>query len=250
MDVRLACFALLASVALAGCGAPDAPAVPSGRIDGALVDHMLRPWPDAAVHLVELDVWTRTTELGGFSFMGVPPGLYTLEASIVDIGMDRELVIVEDDVTRVILQVFKLPDPEPYISQLTHPAHVQIAEPGERCEDCHWSALFKSEAPQAVTVLAMWDPVLAPGFETHVILELTDQDGQRLLDPMDRRDETRQDELSVLCFRIPGADLPDSVRQVVMDVTFDADNPLPHIDFRIDTFLFIQYGPADDPATC
>ena len=77
--IRAGCTMLLVAMAMSGClSGPEPEPTPVGRIDGAVIDHMLGPWAGVDVHLVEMDRWTTTNDLGGFSFLDVPPGIHTV----------------------------------------------------------------------------------------------------------------------------------------------------------------------------
>ena len=245
----LLCLALLAT-GLSGCtgDAPDPEPIPSGRIDGALLDHLLRPWGTTEVRLVELDVSTQTTPRGGFSFVDVPAGIHTLEAVIDGVGQDRELVTVEaDETTKIILQIFDFPPPEPYISALTHQARQQIAQAGDVCDDCRCSVRLHEEKPVAAVIQARWDGRAAPGSDTHLVMEVFDDDGARLLLPLDRSDtRTDADGMTTLTAVIDGELLKPTSDRIVVTFRFDRNNPMPHLDFAMETQMYLHYGMTEE----
>lgn len=245
------CIALLA-FALSGCfGGSDAPEDlgPVGRIDGAVVDHILRPYAQIQVHLVELDRWTYTTDLGGFSFVNVPVGLHTVEVIIDGVGEDRELLTVnEDDTSRIILQIYNFPPAKPYVAKLVHQARVQLAQPDEVCEPCHWSARLHETPPVLAVVRVAWDPTLVPGVETHLLVQVTDAEGDALLVPLTADDErTDPSGLRILEGAIAGDRLLGNGR-IVVDVMFDRRNELPHVDFQLEAHMDLHYGLTDEAA--
>lgn len=237
---------LLVAMAMSGClSGPEPEPTPVGRIDGAVIDHMLGPWAGVDVHLVEMDRWTTTNDLGGFSFLDVPPGIHTV-AIENDAGSDRELVIVDAwEISQVILQVWDLPEAQPYVSKLTHRATEQTGQPGATCEDCAWRTQLREEKPVAVSFLAVWDPRALGDFETHLEVTLTDQDGRELAPPMDVDDEAIYPRGGrMLQTVIPGELLEESTR-IHVDVRFAEENTVPHIDFQMETFLHMHYGMTD-----
>ncbi len=246
MNVRVVLCALLAT-ALAGCGDGEpAPPAPSGQIDGAVVDHLMQPYAKAKVHLVELDQWTETTPLGGFSFFQVPPGFHTVEVVIEGIGEDRQLVLVEvNESAKLILQVYNLPEPGPYVSDLAHRARVQLAQPGATCDECGWSAKLH-EPPAAVVIAAVWDPTFAPGLETHVIMEAFDEHGHRILAPMGHAEEVEENGVTMLRSVLPGSAIPDDAHRISVVIKFDPKNDAPQVDFQMESFVSIHYGMSDE----
>ena len=252
MRSGLGCMALLVAVALSGCLSSDAPEAepgPVGRIDGAVVDHLLRPWSEVQVHLVEADRWTTTTPLGGFTFLDVPVGFNTVEVDLEGIGTDRDLLVVDEGASaKVILQVYDTPPDEPYVAELAHRANVRIAEPGAPCEECRW-AVRLHERPVAVVVQSVWDGFLLPDVESHVIMEVHDEDGNRLLAPIGAEVETHDAQgRSTLTAVIDGQTIRDSAGSLAISYRFDPDNPVPHPDFKMESFLFIHYGMTDAAA--
>lgn len=242
------CTVLLLAVAFAGCTSDAPDVVPVvGRIDGAVIDHMLGPFAEVDVHLIEEDRWTQTTELGGFSFLDVPPGIHTVEV-VTPAGSDRELVIVEDQqISRVILQIWDLPERQPYVSKLVHKGAEQLAQPGTTCDDCRWPTRLREERPVAVTFMAVWDPAVALDIETHLEITITDNHGNRLHRMLNIADEEdHPDGGRMLRAMFAGDKIPDDAGQIVVDVRFSNDNAAPHVDFELETFLHLHYGMTEE----
>lgn len=243
---------LLLAVALSGCigGGPEPmPIGPVGRIDGAAVDHILRPYANAEVRLVELERTTLTTALGGFTFMAVPVGIHTVEIVIDKVGIDRELVTVEEgEATKVILQIYNFPPPKPYVAKLVHQARVQLAQPDSLCEPCHWSARVHETPPVLAVVRAVWDPTLAPGVETHIRVEATDDHGNALLVPLTREDERPGPSGTVVLEGYIPGDRLTSGERINVDVVFDERNEMPHVDFQLEAFMDLHYGLTEEAA--
>jgi hypothetical protein len=249
--LRLACVVLLLGTALAGCTSDPEPApITVGRIDGAVIDHMLGPWAGVEVHLIEEDRWTTSTKLGGFSFLDVPPGIHTVEVDM-DGGHDRELVIVEAlEISRVILQVWDLPEDQPYVSKLVHRADEQLAQPGTVCDDCRWATTLRETRPVAVTFMAVWDPTVAMDMETHLEITLEDNDGRTLHAPLTIADEdVHPSGARMLRAVIAGDKISEFASRIVVDVRFADDNEAPHIDFEMETFLHMHYGMTEEVQT-
>lgn len=159
-------FVLLALPALlAGCsaGEPARESAPAGQIDGAVLDNLLNPYADQTVTLVQLDRIDRTSVLGGFTFRGVPLGVYTLTTVLPDGQSDTEVVEVkEGEITRIILQVMPLAAPEPYFEAFSHMSDGEKPERGAVCTSCEWAVPLGSDRPMEVTLEALWDsgPIL------------------------------------------------------------------------------------------
>lgn len=250
MQVRLTVFALLAA-ALAGCtDGPSEPVDhgPVGRIDGAVLDHVMMPFGNTSVHLVEQDVRTRTTDLGGFSFVGVPPGFHTIEVFVEGFGFDREIVAVDGgETTKTILQIIPDPEDKPHITVLSDSTIVQVALPGEHCEECEWRGGLKDHIrPDLVFAQATWraEHPVASGIETHLVMELRDQDGTLLMGPLDRDDAVREGDFFTLQGVVQGDTIPPSAGNLVLHFEFDPDNK-PQPDFKMQSSLDLHYGETE-----
>jgi hypothetical protein len=156
----------LAALLLAGCiGAAPAPAPAAGRIDGAVVDGYLNPYPYQNVTLVNLGLVDQTSKLGGFTFRDVPAGTYTLVSQKP--GTDGDVKVVEvrpGAITRVILQMLPHREPLPFVSTLKNTAHTDLALPGTDCVDCAWGT-FLLEQPKEMVLQAQWDTLPVGGNE-------------------------------------------------------------------------------------
>lgn len=253
--MRLLVVVALVSAALAGCAVPDEPLQergPVGRIDGAVLDHVLFPYANVTVHLVELDLRTRTTELGGFSFYGLTPDFYTLEVDLPGVGSDREIVAVEpNDVSKVILQVFAPRPDRDYVAELSWLGTDQLGEPGSDCDRCDWRAALRERRPNLVVAAAVWPDDAV--FDTFLRMEVRAPDGTLLLGPFDR-DDTVLDEVNGQQMRhiggyIDGDLIPEDAGSLLYHFEFSEDNLLPHVDFQMESFLWVHYGvpePTDD----
>ncbi len=243
---------LLLATGLAGCTSSSDPLHlahgPVGRIDGAVLDHVLFPYGNVTVRLVELDVTTRTTELGGFSFVHVDPGFYTVEVVLAGIGSDRELVFVEgDQTTRVILQVIAPRPDRNYVAELSWTGTDTLGEPGADCQNCDWRAGLRERRPDMVVAAAVW-PVDST-FDTHMTMEVRTPDGKLLLGPLGAEDAIIE-QIDGQAMRhlggiIEGEDIPEDAGNLLYHFTFSNDNLLPHVDFRMESFLWVHYGIPD-----
>jgi len=151
----------LAALLLAGClgsgGTPSQGAhVATGRIDGAVVDGLLNPYPYQNVTLVNLGLVDQTSRLGGFTFRDVPAGTYTLVSQKA--GTDGDVKVVEvrpGQITRVILQMLAHHDPLPTVSKMPHSSYSDLPQPGTACAECAWST-FVLEQPKEIVLDAAW----------------------------------------------------------------------------------------------
>ncbi len=253
--MRILTAAVLVVVSLSGCIGSESTqdAGPTGQIDGAVLNHILVPYAGVPVHLVELDIWTRTTELGGFSFYDVPVGFHTVEVELDD-GRDRDIIAVEEDhVSKLILQVFPAEVDEPHVTVLSDSHLVQLAMPGEVCEDCKWRTQLRHDRPEQVEIHVEWDgrhPV-ATDVETHVEVRLTDQNGKTLIGPLGRDDVVRVGNYFVLEAAMDGSEIPAEASTLQLHFTFDADNELPHPDFEMRSAMCLHYvEDAIGPTAC
>lgn len=168
----------MAVLLLAGCTQPPAPAVLNGRIDGAVVDAFLNPYPFQNVTLPALHLVDQTSRLGGFTFRDVPPGSYTLVSHFP--GADGDVKVVEvrpGQITRVILQLIKRNDPLPFVTNLKDHGRQDLAQPGTECTGCAWQT-YLLQTPAEVVVRATW--AAAPIGDDQLTLELHDATGKVL----------------------------------------------------------------------
>lgn len=233
--------ALLAALALpailAGClaGEPDAGA-PMGQIDGAVVDHLLRPFANQSVLLVQQDRIDHTSRLGGFSFRGVPAGVYTVATNV---GARSAAEVVEVDagkITRVILQLHPVQDPLPVIDGHAFQTESQIAQPNQECTVCSWSqALQQREAPAEVTLQGNWQTADLAGKDT-LQVRVTDQDGIPLYQgPM----------ADMQTITIAGADIPAGARDLFVRAHFGSQFT-PQVSFTMVSVMTVYYGATKD----
>jgi hypothetical protein len=155
---RAVLVALVLSATFAGClGGEPATPVPTGQIDGAVVDQLLRPFAEQTVYLSELGLQDSTSRLGGFTFREVPVGAYTLlvtregtrgAVAFVDVEADR--------VTKVILQLMPVEGVLPSMAVLPHDNFQQVALRDQPCGECTWTAKLPEAAPAEVVFEAVW----------------------------------------------------------------------------------------------
>ena len=158
--MKAAAVLLLVPALLAGClagGHAPAPA-PTGQVDGAVVDHLLNPYANQTVTLVQLQRTDQTSPLGGFTFRDVPVGFYTVTTSL-DGVTDTQVVDVEaGKVTRVILQLVPPHKPAPYFQAFAFDSPGERPEAGSPCSSCTWSVALDERRPAEVTLDAAWAP--------------------------------------------------------------------------------------------
>ncbi|MCA1819862.1 MAG: carboxypeptidase-like regulatory domain-containing protein [Halobacteriales archaeon] len=173
----------LAALLLAGCTAAVVPshAAPTGRIDGAVVDGYLSPYPYQNVTLVDLGLVDQTSRLGGFTFRDVPSGTYMLVAQREGTDGDAKVVEVRaGQVTRVILQMLPRLEPLPSIeSHRFTNIRTELAQPGTECAECTRTA-FVLQEPKELVVQAIWDGLPGGGLagDSTLTVTLTDRDGE------------------------------------------------------------------------
>lgn len=155
--MRRALLVTLVLASLAGCAAPAPPVhVPTGQIDGAILSNLLQPFAAQPVYIVQLGVRDDSSPLGGFTFRNVPVGTYTLLSSLDGYRSAAAVVDVEEDrITKVILQLIPIPEPEPYFVTVPHQGEKDVAVPGDACKSCSWSIPIEG-APKEVILDATW----------------------------------------------------------------------------------------------
>lgn len=223
---------LAATVALllAGCISPIATQAPpaTGRIDGAVVDGYLNPYPFQNVTLVNLGLVDQTSQLGGFTFRDVPPGTYTLTTQRAGTDGDTKVVEVQPNhVTRVILQMLPHREPLPFVSSFKNTAHTDLALPGSDCTDCAWSK-FILDQPKEIVLRAAWDALPAGG--SSLTVSLATDDGHLL------GSATGTSPLEVA---VRGADLPRDQKVRVLVHFGDDFTPQP---LQVASVLDLYYG--------
>jgi hypothetical protein len=219
---------------LAGClaGEPAAPAR-TGQIDGAVVDHLLRPYGDQEVRLLQLDRTDATSPLGGFTFRDVPVGVYTVTTSIGGISATQLVDVEEGRITRVILQLVVPEPPGPYASNLAFTSKAQMATPGVACDACAWDQpLEGSEVPVQIVLEADWPGLAVAGERDLLDIVVADQDGFPLY---------RDLVASPLNITLDGADLPPGTTAIKVRATFGPEFT-PQPAFQMDAVLRLYYG--------
>ncbi len=226
-------LALLATaLLLAGClGAASEPVAPPalGRIDGAVVDQVLRPFAHLNVTLLNLDRVDDTSELGGFTFRDVPPGTYTLVAQAPGTQGDVKVIQVQaNKITRVILQLLPIPSKVPFVTSLKNRAQEDLGLPGQPCKNCEWGT-FLLKRPDEVVARAAWDGL--PAGSSRITLSLVDDKDR----PIASATGTSPLELDV-----PGDQVLADAARLKLQVTFADDfTPQP---FDVETFLDLYYN--------
>lgn len=239
--MKAAAVLLALPALLAGClaGEPAAPDVATGQIDGAVVDHLLNPFPDQPVFLVQLDRVDRTSTLGGFTFREVPVGIYTLTTSRDGGQADAEVVEVRaGEITRIILQLMPIEGVLPHFEAFSFRSPGEIPQANEVCESCEWAIPLRADRPAEVTFEAMWDS--GPGLPEpvgegdHLHILITDGRGFQLYNGKDKA--------SPLLVSIAGEDIHPEATELRVTVSY-APGFLPSTqDFSMDSVLTLYYG--------
>lgn len=234
--------ALLLPALLAGCLAGDSPEpVPSGQIDGAVVDHLLRPFSNETVYLSPLGRTDQTSRLGGFTFRSVPVGTYTLLAAHEGTQGDAAVVEVEAGrVTKVILQLLQTPVREPHMAIFpSHSSFEERALHGQECESCAWTVpLEGDERPAEVVFEWRWDAsALAEHGDDSLRFQVVDDRGDLLY----RRDAPG----SPFTATIDGADIPAEARELSVQAWFGPAFT-PRANFRLESYVTVYYGATSD----
>lgn len=245
----LLCTAFLLA-SLAGCVSEEpAPELgPVGQIDGAVLNHVLIPYANVTVELADTGATTRTTELGGFSFFDVPVGFHTVKVVLPDGGSDRQVVAVEEgEIVKLILQVVPPPSDDPHDTILSNTKIIQLAEPGQRCTECDWETQLRRgdnpARPDKVDIVIAWDGRHPVGmFETHLDIEVRDQDDRIVMGPFDADDVTLEDGLYVVRDSLLGTELPQTSTSLTMRFSFSDQNELTHPDFRMERHITLHFG--------
>jgi hypothetical protein len=231
--LKAALLALALPALLAGClaGAPPAH-VATGQIDGAVVDHMLRPFANQTVYLSELGWTDSTSALGGFTFRNVPVGSYLLIAARPGTqGASVAVTVEEGRITKTILQMMPTPVRQPSIVFLPpHTGFADYASPGAECTGCAWTVDLEAEHPAEVFLDAKWDPALLGGNDLRITI--TDDRGDLLY----RGVGAPEFKASVL-----GIDIPAEATTLQVRAWFGPDFT-PRTDFRMDTYMTMSYG--------
>lgn len=243
MKARLA--AVLLPAFLAGClaGQPDTEPVPTGQIDGAVVDHLLRPYPSHTVHLVQLGRTDDTSAFGGFAFRAVPTGLYTLTTSLpTGESVTQAVEVQEDRVTRVILQLVPAEGPLPYFDAYSFTSLGEKPQAGAECGTCEWAVPLEAdpaERPAEITLEAVWDPSLVLGNDRdHLDIVITDGRGFPLYKDTDLASPFR---VSIL-----GTDLHPEATELRVHVTYGRQFLPSAQDFTMHSVMTLYHGATKD----
>lgn len=231
---------LLLPALLAGClaGQPPAPPGPTGQIDGAVVDHLLRPFGDHTVRLVQLDRTDQTSPLGGFTFRNVPVGFYTITTEGEGGRFATQVVDVQEGkITRTILQLMPVPGPHVAILAFSHESTADSSEPGGPCEPCGWRQAIPDQRPAEITLEAAWDePLLNTTLGSHhgdLTIRVKDDRGFELA--------ALHDVPSPAVVAIDGADLHPDARELVVEVEYGRQF-LPDTDFTMRSVMTMYLG--------
>lgn len=227
---------------LAGC-LGDQPAAatlgPTGQIDGAVVDHLLRPFANQTVTLVQLGRTDTTSPLGGFTFRDVPVGFYTLTTHLEGGRSATQVVdVAADKITRIILQLLPEEGPRLRIDAIGHQSESQVAYPNQECTVCGWSyPLSAGERPAEVRLEASWprSGLPLPGADA-LRVTLTDDAQFPFFDGLLEPDQT---------IVIQGADLPAHATSLQVHVSFGRDFA-PRPAFEMESVLSLFYGATHD----
>jgi hypothetical protein len=236
--VKAALLALALPALLAGCLAGAPSHGPTGQIDGAVVDHLLRPYSNQTVYLSPLGWTDATSPLGGFTFRAVPVGTYLLMAAHDGTqGAAASVTVEEGRVSKVILQLLPIPSRDPRIVLV--PPHVgfeDTASAGGACGSCTWVVpLDAGERPAQVVLKAQWDADLLG--RDGLRFQVTDDAGDRLL--------STTPEHPMYTGTIDGADIPAEARELRVHVQYGPDFT-PRANFRLQTFMTLYYGATHD----
>ena len=234
--------ALLLPAVLAGCvGGEDAPAAPTGQIDGAVVDHTLHPFANQTVYLSQLGLTDQTSGLGGFTFRDVPVGSYTLLAAHE--GTQGTAMVVEvaaDRVTKVILQLLPTPVQDPSMAFFPpHSGFEDFTFRNQECESCAWTvSLEGAERPAEVVLEWHWETsVLADNGDDTLRFQVLDDQGDLLY--------RREAPSSPFRATIDGDDIPADARELRVQVWFGSGF-IPRANFRLESYATVYYGATSD----
>lgn len=229
-----ALLALALPALLAGClgGAQPAP-LPTGQIDGAVVDQLLRPFANQTVYLSPLGWTDQTSPLGGFTFRDVPVGSYTLlTAREGTLGAGAAVTVDEGRITKVILQLMPVHKKDPSMAIFPpHAGYQDLAFAGSECASCSWTVPLDGERPAEAVLEAHWDA----GQLGHdaIRFRIRDDRGHTLAD--------RVATTTPFAMSVDGADIPAEASALQVTASFEQDF-LARPQFRMDSFMTFYYG--------
>lgn len=231
--MRALLVAMVLPALAAGCldDGPAAP-VPTGQIDGAVVDQLLRPFGNQTVYLSPLGRTDSTSRLGGFTFREVPVGTYTVLTALEGTrGAAAVVDVQEGRVTKTILQLLPVDVAPPYLDIVPHSGFADRAFPGEVCGGCAWEVPL-DQHPEEVVFEARWDGT-ALGL-----------DGMRFQVTDDRGDVLYQSPVETdgpVTISIAGADIPDDAGSLHVTASFGQEFT-PRANFRMESVLTLYHG--------
>lgn len=219
---------------LAGCLAGSAPPPePTGQIDGAVVDQLLRPFSNQTVYLSPLGWRDSTSALGGFTFRHVPVGSYTLLTSREGtLGAGAVVTVEENRITKTILQLMPVHQKDPSMAIFpSHASYQDLAFANTECASCSWSVPLDGERPAEAVLEAHWES----GTLGHdaIRFRVTDDRGHTLSDAVASEPPYTAS--------IDGADIPADATALHVTATFGQDF-LPRPQFRMDSTMTLYYG--------
>lgn len=238
----LAAFLLPALLAgLAGCLEDGPPPPPTGQIDGAVVDQLLRPFSNQTVHLAQLQRTDQTSALGGFTFRDVPAGSYTLLAARGGTeGAVASVTVHAGQVTKVILQLLPTPVRDPHMAIFPpHSSFEDVASYGQECRSCAWTlSLDGAERPAEVVIDWTWDAsALGEQGDDGMRFQVLDDQGNLLF--------RRTAASSPFTASIDGADIPSSARELRVQAWFGSAFT-PRHSFAMESYPTVYYGATSD----
>lgn len=233
---KAALLALALPAVLAGCLAGAAPAGPTGQIDGAVVDNLLRPFANQTVYLSQLGWTDSTSALGGFTFRHVPVGSYLLIAARPGTQGAATTVTVEPDhVTKTILQMMPTPVRDPRMVLVPpHAGFDDYATPGASCAGCTWTVPL-DDHPAQVVIEGHWDADVLG--RDGVRFQVVDDLGDRLLSTAPASPP--------FSATIDGADIPAEAHGLQVRAQYGPDFT-PRANFQLQTFMTLYYGATKD----
>lgn len=213
---------------------PDVP-VATGQIDGAVVNHLLSPFSNQEVRLVQLERSDFTSRLGGFTFRQVPVGVYTVTTTdSLGVTATQIVQVDADRITRVILQILPPHENLTYFQAYPHQSFQERPQAGAACTACDWAVPLDGKRPQEITLDALWHPGPVVGEERDRLdIEITDGRGFALY--------SGHNVETPLSISIDGADLHENATEIRVHVSFGPQF-MPSMAFRMDSVLTLYHG--------